>query len=163
MAHLLFRIGRGSAARPLVAIVVWALALVAAAGAYLAFGGKLEDAFSIPGTETQRVAEEMDKEISGLDGGSARVVFATEDGSRFTSEQEAAITAALATATSVDHVTGVIDPFATQAQREQQAQQLEDSKAQITTGRDQVAEGQQQLDAAIDQAKQAGVYEANAD
>jgi RND superfamily putative drug exporter len=90
-------------------------------------------------------------------------VFTTADGSPFTADQQAAVTAALATATSVDHVTGVVDPFATQAQREQQAAQLEDSKNQIAAGRDQIAQGQEQLDAAIAQAKQAGVYDANAD
>ncbi|MCR6712705.1 MAG: MMPL family transporter [Demequina sp.] len=163
MAHLLFRIGRGSAARPFIAIIVWVLALVAAAGAYLAFGGKLADTFSIPGTETQRVTEEMNKEISGLDGGSARVVFTTADGSTFTPDQQTAVTAALATATSVEHVTGVVDPFATQAQREQQAQQLEDSKDQLSQGRDQVAQGQAQLDEGIAQAKAAGLHDAMAD
>lgn len=163
MAHLLFRIGRGSAARPLVPIIAWALVLVASAAAYLTFGGKLADTFSIPGTETQRVTEEMNQEITGLDGGSARVVFETADGTPFTPEQQAAVTAALATSLDVPHVTGVVDPFTTQAQREQQAQQLQDSKDQVAQGREQLEQGQAQLDAAVEQAKAGGVYDAMAD
>jgi len=163
VAHLLFRIGRGSAARPFIAIIAWAIALAAAAGAFLAFGGKLADTFSIPGTETQRVTEEMSSKVSGLDGGSARVVFTTADGSAFTPEQQAAITDALAAPSGIDHVTGVVDPFATQAQRDAQTQQLKDAQDQLDQGRDQLAQGQSQLDTAIEQAKAAGVYDAMAD
>ncbi|MGC4175585.1 MMPL family transporter [Demequina sp.] len=163
MAHFLFRIGRGSAARPFIAIIAWAVALLAAAGAFLAFGGKLADTFSIPGTETQRVTEEMSSKIAGLDGGSARIVFTTEDGAAFTAEQQQAISTALASATEIEHVTGVVDPFATQAQRDAQMQELADSKTQIEQGREQVAQGQEQLDAAIAQATEAGMYDAMAD
>jgi len=148
VAHFLFRLGRASAARPFVAIIVWAIALVGAGVAYLTLGGTLSDAFSIPGTETQRVSQEMSTEIDGLNGGSARVVFETQDGSPFTAEQQAQISAALAASTSIDHVTGVVDPFQTQAQREQAAQQLADAKAQIAAGRTQEGADQAQLDAA---------------
>jgi RND superfamily putative drug exporter len=149
--------------RPFIAIVAWIVALVAAGAGFLAFGGTLQDTFSIPGTETQRVTEEMSTKIAGLDGGSARVVFTTDDGTPFTDEQKQQISAALASVTSIDHVTGVVDPFATEQQRAAQAQQLADSQTQITQGRDQVAQGQAQLDEAIAQAKAAGVYDAAAD
>ena len=149
--------------RPFVAIVAWIIALVVAGGAFLAFGGTLADTFSIPGTETQRVTEEMSSEISGLDGGAARVVFETTDGTPFTETQKTQISAALASATDIDHVTGVIDPFATHAQAEAQAQKLTDAHDQIAQGRTQAAQGQEQLDAGIAQAKAAGVYDTMAD
>jgi RND superfamily putative drug exporter len=148
VAHFLFRLGRASAARPFIAIIVWAIALVSAGAAYLTLGGTLTDAFSIPGTETQRVSQEMSTEIDGLDGGSARVVFETQDGSPFTAEQQAQVSAALAAATSIEHVTGVVDPFQVQAQRDEAAQQLADARAQIELGRTQEGADQAQLDAA---------------
>jgi RND superfamily putative drug exporter len=163
VAHLLFRIGRASALRPFVAIVAWLLALGVSGLAFLTFGGTLEDTFSIPGTETQRVAEQMNAEVEGLDGGAARVVFTTESGEPFTDAQEEQISAALESVTGIEHVTGVVDPFAMQAQAEAQAQQLADAGAEIAAGREQAAQGQAQLDAAIEQAQQAGVYDAMAD
>ena len=163
MAHFLFRLGRASALRPFVAIVAWLVALVAAGAAFLTFGGTLSDAFSIPGTETQRVTEQLSEEIPGLDGGAARVVFATEDGTEFTAEQQTQISAALGSATEVDHVTGVVDPFAVQQQAAAQSQELADAATQIAQGREQAAQGQEQLDAAIEQAQTAGVYDAMAE
>ncbi|MDN4478902.1 MMPL family transporter [Demequina sp. SYSU T00039] len=180
MAHLLYRIGRAAALRPIVAIVAWLLALGVAGGSFVAFGGTLTDSFSIPGLETEKVTEQLTEEIPELAGGSSRAVFQTVDGEPFTAEQEQAVTEALAAAETVDSVTGVVDPFATQAQLEAQAaqladapQQIADAQAQLDAGQEQLdagqaqldaarAEleaGQAQLDAAIQQAQDAGTYE----
>ncbi|WP_062516554.1 MMPL family transporter [Demequina gelatinilytica] len=187
MAHLLYRIGRASAMRPLIAIVAWLLALGVAGGSFVAFGGTLTDSFSIPGLETEKVTDQLVEEIPELAGGSSRAVFQTESGEPFTDEQKQQVSDALAAAQDVDAVTGVIDPFATQAQiEEQQAQladapqQIEDARAQLDAGQEQLdagqaqlddalaqlEEGQAQLDAgqaqldeAIQQAKDAGTYE----
>ena len=163
MANLLFRIGRASASRPFVAIIAWLAILAVSGGAYLLFGGKLADTFSIPGTETERVADELNANIDGLEGGTARLVFTTANGSPFTATQKQEITAALASASGIDHVTGVTDPFAIAAQRAATAQQLADAATQIEDGRQQAADGQAQLDAAVEQAKAAGLYDAAAD
>ncbi|MDN4483051.1 MMPL family transporter [Demequina lignilytica] len=180
MAHLLYRIGRAAALRPIVAIVAWLLALGVAGGSFVAFGGTLTDSFSIPGLETEKVTEQLTEEIPELAGGSSRAVFQTVDGEPFTAEQEQAVTDALAAAETVDSVTGVVDPFATQAQLEAQAaqladapQQIADAQAQLDAGQEQLdagqtqldaarAEleaGQAQLDAAVQQAQDAGTYE----
>ncbi|GIG53488.1 MMPL family transporter [Demequina activiva] len=183
MAHFLFRLGRSSALHPIRVILAWALALGLAAGSFLAFGGTLTDSFSIPGTETDRVAAELSDEVPAASGANARVVFETQDGSAFTAEQEEQVSSALAAALDVEHVTAVVDPFATQADREAQEQQLTDGQAQvdgaaaeIEAGREQLAagqdqldqaaaeldEGQAQLDAAIAQAQDAGTFDAAA-
>ncbi|WP_062307467.1 MMPL family transporter [Demequina subtropica] len=187
MAHLLYRIGRASAMRPLIAIVAWLLALGVAGGAFVAVGGTLTDSFSIPGLETEKVTDQLVEEIPELAGGSSRAVFQTESGEPFTDEQKQQVSDALAAAQDVDAVTGVIDPFATQAQLEEQRsqlegapQQIEDARTQLDAGQEQLdagqqqldealaqlEEGQQQLDAgqaqldeAIQQAKDAGTYE----
>ncbi|MFN3865598.1 MAG: MMPL family transporter [Demequina sp.] len=188
MANLLFRIGRGSAAKPFVAIVAWLVALAAAAGGFFAFGGTLTDSFSIPGTETQRVTDQLSEEISGLDGASARVVFESQDGSALSEDQQRQVSEALAAATEVDAVAAVVDPFATRAELEGQvaqleagAQEIEGARAEIAAGQEQLDagaaelqagqeqldagqaqldEGRAQIDAAIQQAQEAGVYAA---
>ncbi|WP_084106121.1 MMPL family transporter [Demequina sp. NBRC 110056] len=188
MAHLLYRLGRASSLRPLVVVLIWALVLASAGGAFVAFGGKLTDSFSIPGLETERVTDELAEEIPGLDGGTGRVVLTTESGDAFTEDQQAEISAALAELPGSNEVENVIDPFEQQAQLEEQAaqmesapQQIEDGKAQLEAGqaeldaglaelqagqdqldaaRGQLDEGQARLDAAIRQAQDAGQYEA---
>ncbi|MBC7299314.1 MAG: MMPL family transporter [Demequina sp.] len=177
MAKLLFRIGRDSSRHPLIVIAAWVVAVAAAAGAYLGFGGSLADSFSIPGTETDRVTQQVSQELSGVDGATARLVFHTESGAAFTDEQIAQIGAALDSLTSIDGVSGVLNPFDSSAQREAQAQQLGDGANQLSAARDKLdATGQQldasqaqlearqaQLDAAVANARAAGVYDASAD
>jgi RND superfamily putative drug exporter len=156
VANFLFKLGRGSARRPVLVIVSWLIALGLAGGAFLAFGGTLTDSFSIPGTETERVTDQLNEEIEGLNGATARIVFQTEDGSALTDAQQSQISDALAGAQDVDHVSGIIDPFATAADRAEQAAQLEQ-------GTQQIEDGQTQLDAAIAQAQADGTYDAAAD
>ena len=148
MANFLFRIGRGSAARPFVVIIAWLVALAAAVGSFFAFGGALTDSFSIPGTETQRVSDQLADEIEGVDGATARVVFETQDGSPFTDAQQAQISEALTAASSHASVGDIVDPFATAAEFEQQMTQLTEGAAQIDQARGQLDAGQDQLDAA---------------
>ncbi|WP_430867390.1 MMPL family transporter [Demequina aurantiaca] len=156
MANFLFKLGRGSARHPIVVIVSWLLALGIAGGAFVAFGGTLTDSFSIPGTETERVTDQLSDEIDDLSGSTAGVVFETEDGSALTASQQSQITSALASTDGIDHVSGVLDPFATEAERETQM-------AQIDAGGQQVESGQAELDAAIAQAESDGTYDAAAD
>ena len=170
MAPLLFRLGRGSARRPFVVIAAWLITLGATAGAYLTVGGTLADSFSIPGIETEKVAEDLALKLPELNGGSARVVFSTNDGSPFTTAQQEQVTAALEKATELETVTGALDPFALQAMRDEQALQLAQAPEQIAAAKEQLAAGeaeltagQEQLDAAIAQAQDAGMYDAAAE
>ncbi|MDE0573568.1 MMPL family transporter [Demequina sp. B12] len=181
MANFLFRLGRGSARKPFIAIVAWIVALAASVGAFLAFGGTLTDSFSIPGTETQKVTDQLSQELEGLDGATARIVYQSQDDVELTSDQQQQISESLATVAEFESVSAVIDPFATTAQLEEQAAQLAAGAEQIETGRaeldagqeqldaaaaeaqagqEQLDAGQEQLDAAIAQAQEAGQYEA---
>ncbi|WP_062069359.1 MMPL family transporter [Demequina sediminicola] len=153
MANFLFNLGRSSARRPFVAIIAWAVALIASAGSFLAFGGTLTDSFSIPGTETQRVTDQLSEEIEGLDGATGRVVFQSTDDAELTAEQQSQISAALADAADVDGVAAVIDPFETEAQLEEQTAQLESGATQIDEGRAELDAGQEQLDAGLTEAQ----------
>ncbi|MGV8859299.1 MMPL family transporter [Rhodoglobus sp.] len=175
MAELLYRLGRFSARRVWLVIVSWLAVLGLAVGAFALFGGTLTSSMSIPGTETDRVSAELSDRIGDVSGASATIVFASESGDEFTAEQREKITETLDDLTPLDHVSGVIDPFETDAQRTEQAQELSDGRDQIVAGKQQFVDGQTQLDAAkqelqagqaqldaaIEQAKAAGVYDAS--
>ncbi|WP_084078792.1 MMPL family transporter [Demequina sp. NBRC 110057] len=181
MANFLFRLGRGSARRPFIAIVAWIVALAAAAGGFLAFGGTLTDSFSIPGTETDRVSSQLAEELPAAGGATARIVYQTEDDSELTDAQQQQISDSLADVAEFDFVTAVIDPFQTAQEAQEQAAQIEDGRSQIEdakaeldsgqeqidtaleqieAGQAQIDDAQSQLDAAVQQAKDAGQYEA---
>ncbi|MFV0633172.1 MMPL family transporter [Demequina sp.] len=151
MANFLFRLGRGSARRPFIAIVAWLVALAAAAAGFLAFGGTLTDSFSIPGTASQEVADQLEENIDGTGGATARIVFQSSDDTELTADQQAQISAALAEVEGFDAVASVIDPYATQAQMAEQLAQIEAGREQIAQGEAQLDEGQSQLDAGLEQ------------
>lgn len=147
MAELLYRLGRAAARRARTVIVAWLAVLVAAGAAYLLGGGALATSFTIPGTPTEEVTQRLQTAFPEASGGSGTVVFSTADGSAFTAEQQAAISAKVAEAAQVPGVEAVIDPFATEAQRAEQAQQLQGGQAQVDDARAQLDAGQAQLDA----------------
>ncbi len=170
MANLLYRLGRFSARRAWLVLVGWLVTLGLAGGAFLAFSGTLATSFSIPGTETTRVTDEIAKELGGAAGANGTVVFQSEDGAALTGSQQQEITALLDSLTDLEGVNQVVDPFATEAQLEAQrteleqgAAQLDDGRAQLEASRAELDAGQAQLDAgrtqleaALGQAQQAG-------
>ncbi|MBT2499275.1 MMPL family transporter [Agromyces sp. ISL-38] len=173
MAELLYRLGRFSARRPWVVIVGWIVALALAAGALLTLGGTLTSSMSIPGTETDRVNAQLQDELDGLGGATGTVVFQSDDGSEFTTQQQEQIGDLLGDIGELDGVADVVDPFAAASDRADQEQQLEDGAAQLGAAEEQLEDGaaqldaaqaeldagQAQLDAAIAQARAPGTYE----
>ncbi|KPN16274.1 MMPL family transporter [Arthrobacter sp. Edens01] len=164
MAEFLYRLGRAAAKRARSVLALWIGVLVICGAAFALFGGTLSTAISIPNTPTTQVTDRLQQELPEASGGTGSVVFQTEDGSEFTAEQREAIAALAEDAKEVDGVENAVDPFATEAQREEQARQLEEGQAQLDAGRAQLeaarAEldaGQAQLDAARAQAEAAGM------
>lgn len=148
MAELLFRIGRLAAGRRLTVVAVWLAILAVAAGAFAIGGGRPAGEISIPGTPTAQVTDRLASELPDIAGGSGTVVFETANGSPFTAAQRAAISDLVLRAARVDGVTKVIDPFATEAERAQKAQEIADGRAKIAQARADLVTGQEQLDAA---------------
>ncbi|MCR2802150.1 MMPL family transporter [Microbacterium sp. zg-Y818] len=166
MAELLFRLGRFSARRAWTVIVGWLIVLGLAGGAFLTFGGSLASSFGIPGTETERVNDQLSDTFPDLTGASATAVFTADDGAELTDEQQRAVSALLQDVADVDGVAAVTDPFEVEAQRAAQTAQLETGREQLQAGlaeldaaQAQLTAGQQQLDAAIAQAQAAGFYD----
>ena len=151
MAELLYRLGRACARRARTVLAAWLAVLVLAGAAFVAFGGTLASSFSIPGTPTADVTERLQTALPEASGGSGTIVFATDDGTPFTPEQEAAIADRFAAAEEVDGVALVVDPFATQEELADQRKQIDDGRTQIAAGREQIEDGRAQLAAAQEQ------------
>ena len=152
MASLLYRLGRFSAHRSWLVIVAWIVILGLAGGGFAVFGGALTSAVSIPGTATQKVADELSDKFPAASGGRGTVVFTTTDDAAFTAEQQTAIGDLLTRTVDLDEVTSATNPFETQAQIDDQGQQIADGREQITVATTQIDDGQAQIDAAMSQA-----------
>ena len=59
MATWLYRIGEAAARRAWAVILTWVLIVAGVAGAYTAFHGKLSNTFTMPGTQTQQLSDEL--------------------------------------------------------------------------------------------------------
>ena len=151
MARLLHRLGLATSGRPRTTISAWLVLLALGVVGFLTLGGTLSSAVSIPGTPTARVADQLTTEFPDASGGSGTVVFHAEDGAALTADQQSAISALLVQVATEPGVTGTVDPFATEAQRTEQADQLTAGQQQIEQGRAQLEAGQQQLTAAREQ------------
>lgn len=147
MAELLYRLGKLSARRAWLVIAAWAVIFALAVGGYLIGSKGLTSSFDIPGTASGAVTDELQEKLPDFGGASGTVVFSTEDGSALTDEQRAGISALIADSGDLEDVSDVIDPFDTEQQRADQAQQLSDGRQQITDGAAQLDAGQTQLDA----------------
>ncbi|MGA0568314.1 MMPL family transporter [Rathayibacter sp. KR2-224] len=158
MANLLNRLGLFSARRPWTVVVGWLVMLALAGGAFLAFGGTLATSFTLPGTATSKVTDQLKEHLHQSGGATGTVVFQSTKGA-LDASQRAQITALLKSVTDVKGVDSTIDPFQTQQQRQDQQTKLADARSQLDQAQAQLDAGRQQLDAAIAQAKSAGVYD----
>ncbi len=159
MAGFLYRIGAFASRRSGVVIVAWVAILALAGVAFAVGGGHLANGLSIPGTPTAQVTERLATEFPAAAGGNGTIVFRTEDGKPFTDAEKAAISARIGAASDIDGVTQVVDPFATQAARDAQAQQIEGGRTQLSQASAQLDKGQAQLDAARAQATSSGTLD----
>jgi RND superfamily putative drug exporter len=139
-------------------LVGWLVALALAGGAFLAFGGTLATSFSIPGTATSKVTDQLRRQLDQSGGATGTVVFRATKG-ELDSHQEQQISRLLSSVGTMKGVDATVDPFQTQAQRDAQQQKLADGQAQLKAAQQQLDAGQRQLEAAIARARTAGVYE----
>jgi RND superfamily putative drug exporter len=79
MSRVLHRIGGGAARHPWRVIGAWLVALAIVAGLAGAFGGALNDNYTIPGTSTQRAQDLLVERFPAVSGTEARVVVHSPD------------------------------------------------------------------------------------
>ena len=112
MATLLYRLGRFSFRRAWVVIGAWALALLVIVGGGFALGGKSQESFVIPGTESQTALDHLGAVFPQVAGASVQVVTVAPDGDTVDSESSRAALEKQAEALrAVDGVNTVMAPF----------------------------------------------------
>ncbi|MDP9934524.1 RND superfamily putative drug exporter [Paenarthrobacter nicotinovorans] len=169
MASFLYRLGKFSYRRRWLVISIWLAVLVAVGGSAAAFHGTMSNNFTIPGTETQRMADKLKEALPDASGGSASVVFDAGD-SGFDQAKKDAVGAALEKLKSIPDVQSTVNPFTTQEQLDKAAgdiaageAQAAEGKAQLDAGRAQLTAGEAQLAAAEQQLAASGLTPAQID
>ncbi|MFJ1598272.1 MMPL family transporter [Streptomyces sp. NPDC088261] len=116
MATLLYRLGRSCFRRRRLVFAGWLTLLAAVIAMSAAFGGpgRLDDEFSIPGSESQQALDVMGQAFPGAAGTSAQIVFTAPSGESVEAAPfKAAIDDTLARAARAPQVAGVTAPEAT--------------------------------------------------
>ncbi len=107
MATLLYRLGRWSVLHRRLVLGLWVVVLLAVGTLARTAGGDTSDSFSIPGTESQEAVDLLDERFPAQSGSSARVVFATDDG---TALDPGFLQAAAADLAALPEVVAAADP-----------------------------------------------------
>lgn len=113
MSNLLYRLGRGAAARRRLVVGAWILVAVVLVLVDRTSGSSTVDNFEVPGVESQQAMDLLRDRFPERSGATAMVVFHTADGSVTDPEAAAGIDATIAEVRSLDHVLAVTDPLAT--------------------------------------------------
>ena len=152
MATWLYRIGEAAARRAWAVSLIWALIIAGVAGAYTAFHGKLSNTFTMPGTQTQQLSDELAQRFPSANRGSGQIILTTGDGTALTEEQKQAFSAALSALPSeVPSVDAVTDPFTTTSKLAEAKTQLDEAHAKIDAAPSQLEDGKKRLNAATSQ------------
>ena len=151
MASLLYRLGKFSFRHRWWFLSSWLVLLLGIGGAFAAFSAPTSNNFTIPGSESQRVLDELRERVPDAAGGSGRIVFETESGEAFTESERQAVTDTVAELNSLDFLKSVSDPFEMQAQLDGSGEQLAAGQAELDAARAQLEAGKPQLEAAAAQ------------
>lgn len=152
MATWLYRIGEAAARRAWAVILIWVLIIAGVAGAYTTFHGKLSNTFTMPGTQTQQLSDELAQRFPSANRGSGQIILTTGNGAALTEEQKQAFSIALNKLTSeVPSVDAVTDPFTTTSKLAEAKTQLDEAHAKIDAAPSQIEDGKKQLSTAASQ------------
>jgi putative drug exporter of the RND superfamily len=89
MSSFLYRLGHWAFRRRWLVLCVWIALLIGVGGLSQAVKTDTNDAFNVPGTESQRALDLLDEKFPGSGGATARVVFAAPAGHTLDEEQYA--------------------------------------------------------------------------
>lgn len=152
MATWLYRIGEAAARRAWAVILIWVFIIAGVASAYTTFHGKLSNTFTMPGTQTQQLSDELAQRFPSANRGSGQIILTTGNGAALTEEQKQAFSIALNKLTSeVPSVDAVTDPFTTTSKLAEAKTQLDEAHAKIDAAPSQIEEGKKQLSTAASQ------------
>lgn len=110
MSSTLYRLGLSAARSPWKVIGTWLAIIILAAAGALTLGKGLDDAFSIPGTESQEGIDSLATRFPQLGGTGGQMIFVSEDGSPIAAH-ESEIVKAMDRARDVKGVETATNPF----------------------------------------------------
>ncbi|MGO1509357.1 MAG: MMPL family transporter [Actinomycetales bacterium] len=155
MADWLYRVGAFATRRAWAVLGTWLAILLAAGAAFIAWSGTLTGSFEVPDTASMDVIAELEEALPEQSGATGTIVVHNPDGP-LTEEQQSEVAELAEGAQDLPDVAQVTDPFALQAQLEEQAAQtetgaadLEAGQAEIDAGLAELEEGQSRLDAGL--------------
>ncbi|MFP4636412.1 MAG: MMPL family transporter [Nitriliruptoraceae bacterium] len=111
MTGWLYRIGGWAAAHRGLVVVSWLVAVTLIVGLAFNLGGEFSEEFGIPGTESHEAQEVLEERFPERSGGSARVVFSTEQGQLADPDNADAVAATLRAVRDLPSVAVVGDPL----------------------------------------------------
>ncbi|QMU71126.1 MMPL family transporter [Streptacidiphilus sp. P02-A3a] len=112
MSTYLFTLARWAFRRRRLVLGLWLLAAVVAIVLAVASGGKTDNTFTVPGTESQQAADLLKAKLPALGGGQTQLVFATHGTAKVTDPRyRAGIETSIVRLRTVPGVATVSDPF----------------------------------------------------
>jgi RND superfamily putative drug exporter len=112
VATLLYRLGRFSFRHPWRILAVWLILMIGILGGGVALGGKTNDSFAIPGTESQNAIDRLEAVFPSAAGASAQIVVQVPQGASIENQPyRAAIDRIVAKADKVPGVDSASSPF----------------------------------------------------
>jgi RND superfamily putative drug exporter len=116
VATLLYRLGRASFRRRRLVVVLCLVALAALAGGAVVFKGATSSNFTMPGTESQRAIDALQREFPEASGATGTIVVAATDGQDLTTPaHQAAVAQVVQEASAITGVVRALGPFQTGA------------------------------------------------
>ncbi|UKD51046.1 MMPL family transporter [Amycolatopsis sp. FU40] len=112
MSSFLYRLGRAAARARVLVVALWVVILAAAGGAALLANQGTDDAFAIPGSESQDALDHLGRVFPEVSGTSAQLVLVVPEGAKAdTPHIRAAVGQAVSRIGKLDQVATVVNPF----------------------------------------------------
>ncbi|MEJ3405069.1 MMPL family transporter [Rathayibacter sp. YIM 133350] len=112
MATLLYRIGHLAYRRAWLVIAAWVVLIAGLLGAGFALGGKTQESYAIPGTESQQAIDKLAAVFPQTAGAAVQVVMHAADGDALdVGARKSAVQQMASELEDVDGVASVVDPF----------------------------------------------------
>lgn len=145
MTTALYRLGKFSARRPALVLLVWVLVLVIGGCGALFLAKGATSNYTIPGASFQQVSDQLKERLPSAGVSSGLITVSTEDGAAFSDSEKAAYARVADEVSAFSTVASVSNPFTTQAQLYDAANQTGNAPAQIAEGQRKIDDGRKQV------------------